>query len=244
MSTGNYWQIHSHSFVLSCDISFKSIEGAEEYANAFNVMAESRHDFASTYLFSKIRGVGERYIELFVFRNSESFSQHRKRVSEGTDQMKKAMMQHANLDDVVIRAFGQMSATDRSVLLMMGASVFDYSAGFISPTDTVDADGRHPVAVIRSFKCRSASDADEYSKVFQSVSDQIKYYAPTYLLNKDDFHKHSSTPCVSMVEVLIYHSPKAVAELATLRCIREELTPALERYVDMQVNLNPNPNPP
>merc|ERR1712151_298063 len=122
-------------FVISTRLSFKSEAGAKDYEEAFKVLADSRREFASTYLLTKVRGGADNdypsYIEFIVFRNSEMFRQHRLTVSEGTAQMKEAMNQHVLLDKVSISALGQIDEQEKAVLRMMGASLFEYAAGYV-----------------------------------------------------------------------------------------------------------------
>merc|ERR1711981_1213485 len=72
-------------FVISTRLSFKSEAGAKDYEEAFKVLADSRREFASTYLLTKVRGGAPdeypAYIEFIVFRTSEMFRQHRLTVS-------------------------------------------------------------------------------------------------------------------------------------------------------------------
>jgi len=111
-------------------------------------------------------------------------------------------------------------------LRMMGASLYEYSAGYVDSNEG-NGQNRNPVPVISQFKCRHASDVSEYRKVFQSTADKIKDYASTYLLTKDP----SDPEGLSMSEVLIYRSPDAFVEHAKLEFIREELGPALSKYI-------------
>jgi len=214
------------SFVISTKLTFSSQEGAEEYEEAFKLLADSRREFASTYILTKVRGedaAEPKYIEFIVFRSSEAFRQHRLTVSEGTAQMKEAMTNHVSLDEVEISALGQIDEQEKAVLRMMGASLFEYAAGYVNQ----DGEGDNPVPVISHFQCRSASDAQEYCKVFQSTADKIQDYASTYLLTKDP----NDPKGLSMSEVLIYRSPDAFVQHAQLEFIREELGPALNKYI-------------
>merc|ERR1711934_1235771 len=182
-------------FVIATHLSFRTAAGANEYEQAFKVMADSRRDFASTYVLSQVRGNEDdeyvSYIEFIVFQSSEAFRQHRLTVSEGTAQMKQAM-------------------NEQVVLGMMGASLYDYSAGFV---DIGSDNHNNPVPVISHFKCQRANDVQEYCKVFQSTSEKIHDYASTYLLTTDP-----QDP-LAMSEVLIYRSSDAFVQHANLEFI-------------------------
>jgi len=104
----------------------------------------------------------------------------------------------------------------------MGASLFEYAAGYVDVGTAVNA---NPVPVISHFRCRQASDVDEYRKVFQSTADKIRDYASTYLLTKDP-----QDP-LALPEVLIYRSPDAFVQHAQLEFIKTELGPALTKYI-------------
>merc|ERR1719275_593471 len=217
-------------FVIATHLSFRTAAGANEYEQAFKVMADSRRDFASTYVLSQVRGGAAddyvKYIEFIVFRSSEAFRQHRLTVSEGTTQMQQAMNEHVVLNKVAISALGNIDPQEKAVLRMMGASLYEYSAGYVDSNEG-NGENRNPVPVISQFKCRHAADVDEYRKVFQSTADKIKDYASTYLLTKDP----SDPEGLAMSEVLIYRSPDAFVEHAKLEFIREVLGPALNKYI-------------
>jgi len=214
-------------FVIATHLSFRTAAGANEYEQAFKVMADSRRDFASTYVLSQVRG-GEddeyvSYIEFIVFQSSEAFRQHRLTVSEGTAQMKQAMNEHVVLERVSISAYGKIAEQEKAVLRMMGASLYEYSAGFV---DIGSDNHNNPVPVISHFKCQRANDVQEYCQVFQSTSEKIHDYASTYLLTTDP-----QDP-LAMSEVLIYRSSDAFVQHANLEFIKEELGPALTRYIE------------
>lgn len=213
-------------FVIATHLSFRTAEGANEYEEAFKVMADSRREFASTYVLSKVRCNEDdeyvSYIEFIVFKSSEAFRQHRLTVSEGTAQMKQAMNEHVVLERVSISAYGQIAEQEKAVLRMMGASLYEYSAGFV---DMHSDDSARPVPVISHFKCGEAGHVQEYCKVFQSTSEKIEDYASTYLLTTDP-----QDP-LAMSEVLIYRSPDAFVQHANLEFIKEELGPALNKYI-------------
>lgn len=219
-------QRHDPAFVIETHLSFTSAEGALAYENAFNVLAKSRREYASTYLLTKVRNCGQeqKYIEFIVFRSSEMFRQHRIDQSYGTEEMKEAMRNHVDLSAVSIRALGHIDEEEKRVLRSMGANLFEDAAGYVN-VDEVKCE--NPVIVISHFKAQNRDDVLEYAKVFQSTSDKIHEYASTYLLTKDP----NDVEGTAMSEVLIYRSPKAFTDHASLEFIQEELGPALARYI-------------
>merc|ERR1712010_430452 len=63
----------------------------------------------------------------------------------GTAQMKQAMNEHVVLERVSISAYGKIAEQEKAVLRMMGASLYDYSAGFV---DIGSDNHNNPVPVI------------------------------------------------------------------------------------------------
>jgi len=214
-------------FVVKTRLAFKSVEGAKEYEEAFSTLAKTRREYASTYIFSKIRGgdadAPPEYIEFIVFRSSEHFRQHRLTSSEGAQLMQKAMKDHVLLDQTSITALGLIDEQEKTALRMMGAHLYEHSAGYVG----FGNEGANPVPVISTFKCRSASDVEEYRKVFATTAEKIQDYASTYLLTQDPSDREG----LSMSEVLIYRSQDAFVNHAQLDVIKDELGPALGKFL-------------
>merc|ERR1712032_349376 len=65
-SGGNAAAPVDSAFIISTTLTFSSEEGAKEYEEAFKLLADSRREFASTYILTKVRnetGSEPKYIE-------------------------------------------------------------------------------------------------------------------------------------------------------------------------------------
>lgn len=218
-------EVDSGAFCVESLIPFTSEAGAQNYEKAFNKLAESRREYCSMYLLTRIDGDSDeiKYLEFMVFKSSAAFQAHIKDQSEGTEDMKEAMNGHVNMDHVEINVLGSVTADVRHTLEKMGAHICDYEAGFVDDNQ----EGASPVIVVSQFNAKDDESIVAYSNVFRNVSKKISEHASTYLLTRDP--KVNSN---GLREILIYRSQEDFDKHVKADVVKDELSPALVKYIE------------
>jgi hypothetical protein len=218
------------AFAIETHISFKSKEGAEEYAEAFADMAETRKKYASSYLLTKVRESDEghhQYVEFIVFRSSAAFRSHRMDQGEFTDALKQAMTQHVHLDEVVINVLGSVDETEKSVLSQMGATIYEDVGGYINHGE---AEGEAPLIITSTFSAKDSTSVSKYVEAFSITAKDMESSASTYLLTANPLDPNG----LSFNEVMIFRSAETFAQHSQIAPVKEQLGPALEKFIDSE----------